>query len=266
MQGADTIGKPELPRSSSFRTLPGVGSALALALALSLTPVCWNGAAQARPGGKQAKATAQGGARDLGEILRRLQSHYRQTDSFSAKFNEEIVSAGGGKRQRSGTVYYLKPARMRWEFSAPSQETIVSDGKTLYDYQPDLDQVIKTPLARAFASSAPMAFLLGVGDIQRDFKASRLSSPSADHLLHLGLAPKDGGAAVELALEPASYDISVLEVTDQLGNKTTISFSELQTNLHLPDALFVFKVPDGVDLVEAPGATQQGADKAPALK
>ena len=61
---------------------------------------------------------------------------------------------------------------MRWEFSGEDQELIVSDGKQLYNYQPDLNQVIETPLAQAFRSSSFAAFMLGIGNVQRDFNAS----------------------------------------------------------------------------------------------
>lgn len=230
-----------------------IRSALALALALSLTPLGRNAAAQTHAAAGQGRA-ARAGARELRKVVLRLQAHYRQTNSFSARFSEEIVSAGGDKHQRAGTVYYLKPARMRWEFSAPSQEVIIADGKTLYDYQPDLDQVIETPLGRAFSSSAPMAFLLGVGDLERDFKATLLSPGHADRLLHLGLTPNNGQQAVELGLERASSNISTLKVSDQLGNETKITFNDLRTNPQLAQSLFVFKVPQGVDIVEAPGA------------
>src|SRR5271166_58018 len=107
----------------------------------------------------------------LKTLLNRLQKHYQQTNSFSAKFKEQIIPAGGAKREREGTVYYRKPGRMRWEFDGQDNEIIVSDGKLLYSYQPDLNQVIETPLEEAFRSSSVAAFLLGIGNIERDFDA-----------------------------------------------------------------------------------------------
>src|SRR6266481_9788400 len=66
---------------------------------------------------------------DLKQVLSRLQRHYRDTNSFSAKFNEEIATVGAPKRQRQGTVSFRKPGRMRWDFATPEVQTIVSDGE-----------------------------------------------------------------------------------------------------------------------------------------
>ena len=111
-------------------------------------------------------------AKDLKQVLDRLQRHYRETNSFTAKFNEEIAAVGAPKKQRQGTVSFRKPGRMRWEFETPEKQTIVSDGETLYSYDPDLNQVVETPLKQALKSSSATSFLLGIGNINRDFKAA----------------------------------------------------------------------------------------------
>src|SRR5882757_4724108 len=69
---------------------------------------------------------------ELRSVLDRLQKHYRNTNSFSAKFNEEIATVGAPKRNRAGTVSFRKPGRMRWDFTEPEKQTIVSDGEMLF--------------------------------------------------------------------------------------------------------------------------------------
>src|SRR5579875_966308 len=103
----------------------------------------------------------------LDAIVSRIQQHYQATQTLSADFDEQLTGISGVKRVRSGHVDYGKPGKFRWEFSEPEKETIVSDGKLLYDYQPDLDQVLEMPLEQAFRSAAPVAFLLGFGDLKR---------------------------------------------------------------------------------------------------
>jgi outer membrane lipoprotein carrier protein len=190
---------------------------------------------------------------DARTIVRRLERRYRSTGSFKAKFKEQITTASGVKRDREGTIEYRKPGRMRWDFAPPEQETIVSDGTTLYISQPDLNQVVETPIRTAFRSSAPAALLLGIGDLERDFSASPAPSPPTDGLIHLSLKPKSDGAQVAVGLDPATYDIATLIVTDDLGNVTALEFGDLQTNVALDDALFKFKVPEGADVV-TPGS------------
>ena len=188
----------------------------------------------------------------LDAVVHRLQRHYQQTSSFEAKFKEQIASSSGVKRDLEGTIKYRRPGRLRWDFAPPQQETIVADGTTLFVYQPDLSQVIETPLERAFRTSAPAALLLGAGNIERDFAASAVSTAPEEHLVRLSLKAKADGTDITLGLDPATYNVVTLTLTDQLGNVTRLEFSEIRTNIPLDDSLFSFKVPEGVDVVAAP--------------
>jgi outer membrane lipoprotein carrier protein len=193
----------------------------------------------------------------LKTLLERLQKHYQQTESFSAKFKEQITPAGGAKREREGTVYYRKPGRMRWEFGGQDpgqgQELIVSDGKQLYSYQPDLNQVIETPVEQAFRSSSVAAFLLGIGNIERDFEAKLpTASAPADGLKHVVLKPKNAGDTIEMGLDAKTLDLQTLRLTDALGDITELSFTNINYGAPLDDKLFAFIPPAGADIVKAP--------------
>jgi outer membrane lipoprotein carrier protein len=193
-------------------------------------------------------------SKDLKRVLDRLQKHYHETKSFTAKFNEELATVGAPKRQRQGTVSFRKPGRMRWEFETPEKQTIVSDGETLYSYDPDLNQVVETPLNQALKSSSATSFLLGIGNINRDFKAAFASPPTPTGLIDLILDAKTGGYKIEVGLDPKTYDLIKLTLTDQLGDVTRIDFSDIRDNLELPDSIFAFKTPPGADIVTAPAS------------
>lgn len=190
----------------------------------------------------------------LDAILDGIQRHYEATRSFRADFTEELTSVGGPKRTRQGTVYYRKPGRMRWEFDEPQRATIVSDGATLYSYEPDLNQVVESPLAQLIKSASATAFLLGIGNIRRDFDASLPAAAPPAGLVSVALVPKGGGQRIELGLDATTYDVLALRITDTLGNLTVLHFKNIQTNVALADALFTFKVPAGADIVHAPQA------------
>ncbi len=187
-------------------------------------------------------------------VLDHLQKHYHDTNSFTANFNEEIATVGAPKRQRQGTVSFRKPGRMRWEFETPEKQTIVSDGETLYSYDPDLNQVVETPLKQALKSSSATSFLLGIGNINRDFKAAFASPPTPTGQVDLILDAKTGGYKIEVGLDPKTYDLTKLTLTDQLGDVTKIDFTDIHDNVELPDSIFAFKVPPGADIVTAPAS------------
>jgi outer membrane lipoprotein carrier protein len=191
---------------------------------------------------------------ELTSLLERLQRHYQQTDSFSASFKETVARVGAPPQDRSGKVYFRKPGRVRFEFGDPQPETIVSDGELLYDYDPGLNQVMETPLKNAIKTQAVAAFLLGVGNVNRDFKASRPASPADDGLTHLLLTPKRGGDDVEIGFEPHTLNIASLRLADALGNVTTMSFSDIDINVAIEASRFEFKAPAGADVVTSAGA------------
>jgi outer membrane lipoprotein carrier protein len=196
----------------------------------------------------------QKGSPALRSFLRRLQRHYQQTESFTANFTEKIIRTGGFTQTRQGTIDYKKPGRIRWQFSGDQPETIVSNGKTIYDYDPGLDQVVETPLNRAFKTSAAAAFMLGVGNLERDFNATD-DGTGSNGLHQITLVPKGGGDGVELGIDPATLNIEKLTLKDALGNTTVLHFTDIRINPRLNDSLFEFKVPPGADVVSAPTAS-----------
>jgi len=193
-------------------------------------------------------------SKDLKQALDLLQRHYHDTNSFTANFNEEIATVGAPKRNRQGTVSFRKPGRMRWEFELPDKQLIVSDSETLYTYDPDLNQVVETPLKQALKSSSATSFLLGIGNINRDFKASFAKPAAPTGLVDLILDAKTGGYKIEVGLDPKTYNLMTLTLTDQLGDVTRIDFSDVRDNAELPDSTFTFKTPSGSDVVTAPAS------------
>ncbi len=189
---------------------------------------------------------------ELRQVLDRLQRHYRDTNSFSAKFSEEIAIVGAAKRERAGTVSFRKPGRMRWDFTEPEKQTIVSDGETLYSYDPDLNQVVQTALKNALKSSTATSFLLGMGNLDRDFSAEFATPPTRGAVIRLKLNAKAGGYRIEIGLDPKTYDLVTLTLTDQLGDVTNVKFSDIRNNVRISEDLFAFKAPAGADVVTAP--------------
>ena len=193
--------------------------------------------------------SASANSADLKAALAKLQRHYQETDSFSAAFKQTVTRVGAPPKVRTGMVYFEKPGRVRFDFGDPQPETIVSDGKLLYDYDPGLNQVMETPLKNAIKTQAAAAFLLGVGNVQRDFTAARMGSPANDGLVHLLMTPKRGGEGIAVGLDPHTMNIMSLRLADALGNITEFQFSGIKTNVSIEASRFNFKAPDGADVI-----------------
>ncbi|MGH7949170.1 MAG: LolA family protein, partial [Candidatus Binataceae bacterium] len=122
----------------------------------------------------------------------------------------------------------------------------------LYTYDSELNQVIETPLDQALQSPGVSAFLLGMGNLTRDFDSS-MGAAAESKLVAVVLKPKKGGQTIVLGIDPKSYDIVTFALTDQLGNRTLLRFAEISNNVELSGELFKFTVPDGADIVRTEG-------------
>jgi outer membrane lipoprotein carrier protein len=127
----------------------------------------------------------------------------------------------------------------------------LADGEHLYYYQPEQKQVIKSRLSNAIRSDTPLSFLLGIGDLRRDFKATLVSTDQENYVVRLTPKEAMGGIGdLLLGIEIKEFDILWAQIEDAIGNVTTIRFSSMQRGVGLRDSIFSLQIPDGVDIVE----------------
>ena len=197
-------------------------------------------------------APARGDA--LKDALSRLQQRYDDTRTMRADFRQIVESKTlAGTLETKGKVSFEKPNRMRWDYAQPDRQTIVSDGETLWIYQPDLKQVIKAPLGQAFQSSTPISFLAGLGRVDRDFDATMARNEPEQWVLKLVPKQHDAGVGtLELGVRKSDASVAEARITDAAGTVTRILFSGEQRNVTLGPDLFVFTPPPGVDVVKPP--------------
>jgi outer membrane lipoprotein carrier protein len=188
------------------------------------------------------------------EVVDRVQKRFDATSDFTAQVDQELVVASAGRTlDAHGTVAFKRPGKMRWNLQSDEPQVIVADGKTLWFYQPEEQQVLRSPFETAFRSSTPISFLTGVGRIRDDFDVA--IDETEEGKVHLALLPRRQGGEVgrlRLTVETDNYDIVAAEVVDPLGNTTRLRFSDLKRNVGLDDSLFEFEVPEGVDVIDAP--------------
>ena len=200
-----------------------------------------------------AAVVAPARADELADALRTLQQRYESTRTLVAKFRQEVESPTmAGKLTSNGTVSFEKPNRMRWDYAAPDRQTIVSDGETLWIYQPEEKQVLKAPLREAFQATTPVTFLAGLGHVDRDFTPTLESS--ADDRWVLKLVPREARGVGTLMLVVRKGDASIEEarISDPLGTTTRLALSDEKRNVSLGADLFHFTPPPGVDVVRPP--------------
>ena len=102
-------------------------------------------------------------------VLAEIQNRYESTNDFEARFLQEFVGKMMKQSQKGeGKVYFKKKGMMRWDYRVPNQK-FISNGKIVWYYQPDENQVLVYDLSNLVKERTPLAFLAGEGNLSRDF-------------------------------------------------------------------------------------------------
>jgi outer membrane lipoprotein carrier protein len=187
---------------------------------------------------------------DAGALAAKVQAFYERTKDLEARFTQTYTYSGFGRRQvSSGTLRVKKPGMMRWDYEKPAAKTIAVKGSRLVQYEPDENQAYVDERFDASAMSAAVTFLLGKGDLAREFD---LALDGSGALL---LRPKEQDPRVEsIALTVGDQgEVTATRVVDGSGNVNEIRFTAVRRNVGLPDAAFEVKLPKDVHHLAPPG-------------
>jgi outer membrane lipoprotein carrier protein len=185
-------------------------------------------------------------------IVDKLQKNYDSTVDFTADFRQETeVKTLNRTLKSSGKLSFKRPGKMLWRYEEPKGQFVLADGKYLYFFQPDQNQVIKSPLKNAFRGDIPLSFLLGLGNLKKDFNATLKSSDANQYVLRLEPKGEAGGfTEILLTVNKTSFDIASVSVRDAASNLTSVRFSNMRKGVGLKDSLFEVEIPKGADIVE----------------
>ena len=196
-----------------------------------------------------------GGAADAQSadaIVDSLQKNYDATVDFIADFRQETeVKTLNRNLKASGKLSFKRPGKMFWRYDEPKGQFVLADGKYLYFFQPEQNQIIKSPLQNAFRSDIPLSFLLGIGNLKKDFDTALKGSDENQFILRLEPKGEAGGfSEILVAVSKSSYDILWISVRDAAANLTTIRFSGMRKGAGVKDSVFTLQIPNGADIVE----------------
>ena len=209
----------------------------ALVIALCLTAQNWITAAEPK---------------SAEQVVDALQKNYDATIDFIADFQQETeVKTLNRSLKAWGKLSFKRPGKMLWRYDEPKGQIVLTDGSHLYFLQPEQNQVIKSPLKNAFRSDIPLSFLLGLGNLKKDFNAVLKATEKDEYILRLEPKGEAGGfSEILLGVSRSSADIVWVSIRDAANNLTSLRFSNMKKGLGLKDSLFRINIPEGVDIVE----------------
>src|SRR5213083_446474 len=191
-------------------------------------------------------------AQTLEGVVRDLETAYGRMTDLRAEFTQTAFNKSLDQTiPAQGTVYLKKGGKLRWEYTEPTPQEIVSDGKQLWVDTPALNQGNVGDAPESLAGPAG-SFLAGLGRLRAEFNV-RFLSPArpqdTDGHWVLDLTPKQPLptlARLVLVVDATAWDVRKAVVYDQFENTVTMRFTNVAINSSLPDRLFTFVAPKGV--------------------
>ncbi len=201
---------------------------------------------------------------DAKDVVRALESRYHHATTLKATFFERYSDGNRGVSAESGTVYFSRPGRMRWEYESPEQKLFIVDGTNVWFYVPADRTASRAKVKDSSDWRTPLALLTGKTDFSRlcrtidvvatEDKPDDRPIATGDTILHCvprNESPGTEGDVSDVLIEsdPAAHLVRLL--IRQPGNlETEFRFGNWEENLPIPEAKFHFAPPPDVAVVD----------------
>ncbi len=183
------------------------------------------------------------------DSIAHVDAYLARLTTLTAAFGQVVQDKQGQVTERAtGTLSISRPNRFRWDYQQPYAQTIVADGRKLWLYDPDLEQVTVRSLEQGLGAT-PAMLLSGSGKVGDAFSAGLIEQQQG--VTWYRLVPKQKGSdfeRVSLGFDDRN-ELAAMELVDKLGQTTTIEFSLVKRGAALGDSLFRFVPPQGADVI-----------------
>ena len=184
----------------------------------------------------------------LADGVSSLRDFFNNTTTMRAQFSQVVNDKQGRKIQEvDGIMQLQRPNKFRWDYKKPYEQQIVSDGKQVFLFDTELQQVTIRELSKTLGSS-PAALLAGGDAVEKSFTLK--NATRKDGLTWVLALPKDKESGFDRVLLGFKADkLRKMEMYDSFNHITHITFNNVERNPKLEDATFLFTPPEGVDVV-----------------
>lgn len=198
-------------------------------------------------------ASAQQATSSLVQQLAGLQRLTADFEQSTKTTNNKTVQKKGLTAQHmnqtfKGVMKVERPGKFYWETTSPAKQTIVTTGKVVWIYDPDLQQAVRQSLDDQ-VSNTP-ALLLS-GNTNQIMDAYRVTQPDRTKLYYTLYPKQDDGAFQSLTISfGANKAPTLMILQDSLGQTTYVRFSNIKVNPAIPASVFNFEPPKGTDIID----------------
>ena len=187
------------------------------------------------------------------KIIDRIRQKYSRKQAFAGRFTQKTIYTDSDETTLSlGRLWIKGPDKMRWEYQSPEQQILVSDGKTIWYYTPDLNQVMVGKVDDIREARVPVNLM---AKLQLKQKGFHLELSRSKDLITVSLTPVADDKtppfqSMAMIFSASDYSLQETRMEDLFANKIVISYAwENTSHPALPGVEFSFKPPAGCDVM-----------------
>jgi outer membrane lipoprotein carrier protein len=188
----------------------------------------------------------------LDAILNDIEKKYGGK-GFCARFTQTAsIKAMDISDTATGKICVKPPGMMRWEYETPEPQLIVTNGKDLWVYRPEDNQVMVGKSPVFFGDGKGAGFLSDIKQIRTQFDVT-LETPEDPSLHRLRLLPRDKKLDISVIyLYVSQKDDSLVRIVtfNAYDDETRVDLFDHEYNLDIDDGMFIFEIPKGVDILK----------------
>jgi outer membrane lipoprotein carrier protein len=168
--------------------------------------------------------------------------------SFEANFTQYVSDKTGMRVQDTqGKVKVMRPGKFYWHTYPPVEQVVVSDGKQVTVYDPDLEQATIQPVSKDISATPALLLSGDVDNIKKHFTVDFRKDRGTELFL---LTPKSPDSLfMSLTLRFKNNRLEEMRMADSLGQKSVIGFNNIVLNPNLPSSAFQLKLPPDTDII-----------------
>lgn len=178
-----------------------------------------------------------------------LRHFFNEIATFEAAFGQEVLDETMSSIDHgAGKVWIKRPGLFRWNYEPPEAQEIVGDGDRVWIYDIELEQVTVRDQQEALGRT-PAILLAGSGDLEQNYTVIDIGTQGRFDWINLVPLDEDSGFT-EVRIGFEDNRLRLMELLDNLGQRTRMSFVDLKENQPIPNSVFDFIPPDGVDVID----------------
>jgi outer membrane lipoprotein carrier protein len=170
-------------------------------------------------------------------------------NTLQGSFVQTLFDKAGKKQDESkGTFVLQRPGKFFWKTETPASQLLISNQKTIWLYDPDLQTVNERPFSDDLKKTPVLLLSEDVDKLRKNFTINRSLADKAEKF---SITPKvTEGLFQELLLVFVDNQLTEFSIRDSLGQLTHFTLSNVKRNQAIDESVFNFVVPAGVDLIK----------------